>query len=382
MTLDLAKELISRRSVTPDDNGCQQLIAERLAAGGFRCEHLRYGHVDNVWLTHGIGSPVFVFLGHTDVVPSGPVDAWQSDPFTPALRDGYLYGRGAADMKGSVAAMVTALERYSAGHGDHRGTAALLLTSDEEGRARDGTRRVVQHLRGIGTRIDWCLVGEPSSRDHLGDVVKNGRRGSLTGALTVRGVQGHVAYPESADNPIHCIAPALVDLCAERWDEGNEFYPPTGFQVSNIHAGTGADNVIPGSLEMLFNFRFSTSVTEDELKRRTSRILERHGLGFHIDWRPANPPFLTPAGGTEGNRRRGAGSLHRRRHLRRPFRRTHRRPGCRTRAAQRHRPQGGRVRERGRPGAPEHDLRTHPGTPAQRLAAVPASVKDGLPAGW
>ena len=296
MTLDLAKELISRRSVTPDDNGCQQLIAERLAAGGFRCEHLRYGHVDNVWLTHGIGSPVFVFLGHTDVVPSGPVDAWQSDPFTPALRDGYLYGRGAADMKGSVAAMVTALERYSAGHGDHRGTAALLLTSDEEGRARDGTRRVVQHLRGIGTRIDWCLVGEPSSRDHLGDVVKNGRRGSLTGALTVRGVQGHVAYPESADNPIHCIAPALVDLCAERWDEGNEFYPPTGFQVSNIHAGTGADNVIPGSLEMLFNFRFSTSVTEDELKRRTSRILERHGLGFHIDWRPANPPFLTPAG--------------------------------------------------------------------------------------
>ncbi len=296
MTLELAKELISRRSVTPDDGGCQQLIGERLAGAGFKAQHLRFGEVDNLWTTHGGGSPVLVFLGHTDVVPSGPADAWRSDPFSPEVRDGLLYGRGAADMKGSVAAMVTALERFSAAHGDHRGTAAMLLTSDEEGPARDGTRQVVQYLDQAGTRINWCLVGEPSSRDRLGDVIKNGRRGSLTGTLTVHGIQGHVAYPEAADNPIHRTAPALAALCAERWDEGNEFYPPTGFQVSNIHAGTGADNVIPGSLEMLFNFRFSTCVTADDLKQRMTQILKRHGLDFQIEWRPPNPPFLTPSG--------------------------------------------------------------------------------------
>ncbi|MBI1733503.1 MAG: succinyl-diaminopimelate desuccinylase [Gammaproteobacteria bacterium] len=296
MTLNLAKELIRRRSLTPDDAGCQQLIARRLEQAGFRERHLRFGSVDNLWITHGNGAPVFAFLGHTDVVPTGPVQAWQSDPFEPVLRDGLLYGRGAADMKGSVAAMVVAMEKFAAAHPEHRGTLALLLTSDEEGDAVDGTRRVVEQLTAEGVKIDWCLVGEPSSHEILGDTVKNGRRGSLTGTLIVEGVQGHVAYPQLADNPVHRSAPALAELCAITWDQGNEHYPPTGFQISNIHAGTGADNVIPGMLEVLFNFRFSTALTPEQIQKRMDTVLTRHNLRYRIRWGPANMPFLTRAG--------------------------------------------------------------------------------------
>lgn len=296
MTLDLAMELIRRPSVTPEDAGCQALIAERLARLGFVAQHLHFGDVDNLWITHGSGGPVFAFLGHTDVVPPGPADAWLSDPFDPQVRDGLLFGRGAADMKGSVAAMVVALERFVAANPDHAGTAALLLTSDEEGIAVNGTCRVVEKLGNDGVKIDWCLVGEPSSVDRVGDVIKNGRRGTLTGRLTVRGVQGHVAYPHLADNPVHRAAPALAALCAERWDEGNEFYPPTSFQVSNIHAGTGADNVIPGELEVVFNLRYSTAVTCEGLKARIEALLREHGLDFSIDWRPPGLPYLTPGG--------------------------------------------------------------------------------------
>lgn len=296
MTIELAKELIGRRSITPDDAGCQDLIARRLERTGFQAIRLRCGDVDNLWLCHGQGTPVFAFLGHTDVVPTGPESDWKSDPFTPTERDGYLYGRGAADMKGSVAAMATALERFVAGHPGHAGTAALLLTSDEEGIAVDGTRRMLEYLAQKDVRIRYCLVGEPSSRESVGDTVKNGRRGSLTGRLIIHGVQGHVAYPHLADNPVHGVAPALVELCATTWDQGNEFYPPTSFQISNFHSGTGADNVIPGSADILFNFRFSTAVTEDDLRQRVEAILARHKLRFQIDWQPAGPPFLTPAG--------------------------------------------------------------------------------------
>lgn len=296
MTLNLAMELIRRRSVTPDDAGCQQLVAGRLVRAGFHAEHLRYGNVDNLWITHGVGAPVFSFLGHTDVVPTGPVNAWQSDPFDPVVRGGMLYGRGAADMKGSVAAMVIALERFAAAHPEHRGTVALLLTSDEEGVALDGTGRVVEYLGKKNLKIDWCLVGEPSSLEALGDVVKIGRRGSLTGTLIVDGVQGHVAYPHLADNPIHRSTPALVELCAVEWDQGNEHYPPTSFQISNIHAGTGADNVIPGQLEILFNFRFSTALTPAQIQDRMAAVLNRHGLRCRFDWQAPSLPFLTSAG--------------------------------------------------------------------------------------
>ena len=296
MTLNLALELIRRRSLTPEDAGCQQLIAERLAQTGFHAEHLRFGNVDNLWITHGRGAPVFSFLGHTDVVPTGPVSAWQSDPFEPVVRNGMLYGRGAADMKGSVAAMVTALERFVAAYPKHRGTLALLLTSDEEGMALDGTHRVVGHLGKNNVKIDWCLVGEPSSLEALGDVVKIGRRGSLTGTLIVEGVQGHVAYPHLADNPIHSSAPALTELCAIEWDQGNEHYPPTSFQISNIHAGTGADNVIPGQAEVLFNFRFSTALTPPQIQNRMVDVLTRHKLKFRLDWQAPSLPFLTAAG--------------------------------------------------------------------------------------
>jgi succinyl-diaminopimelate desuccinylase len=294
---DLTCDLIRRRSVTPEDAGCLPLIGARLEALGFRLEHLRYGEVDNLWATHGNGGPVLAFLGHTDVVPPGPEAAWASPPFEPTVRDGVLYGRGAADMKSSVAAMMVALETFVGAHPDHRGTVGLLLTSDEEGVARDGVRRVVEYFREVGHRIDWCVVGEPSAKARLGDLIRVGRRGSLSGTLTVRGVQGHVAYPEKALNPIHALAPALAELVAERWDEGNADFPPTSFQVSNLNAGTGANNVIPGELVALINFRFCTASTAASLQARSEAILRRHGVDFHIDWQLSGEPFLTPPGG-------------------------------------------------------------------------------------
>ncbi|AIF49033.1 succinyl-diaminopimelate desuccinylase [Dyella japonica] len=298
VVLDLACDLIRRRSVTPDDAGCQALIGQRLQAAGFRVEHLRFGEVDNLWATHGEGGPLLVFLGHTDVVPSGPADSWRSDPFEPTIRDGYLYGRGAADMKGGVAAMVVALEAFVAAHPDHRGRVGLLLTSDEEGPTNlDGVRRVAEHFRATGERIDWCVVGEPSSKEKLGDLIRVGRRGSLSGTLLVRGIQGHVAYPEKARNPIHTFAPALAELVAERWDEGNQDFPPTSFQVSNLNAGTGANNVIPGTLTALINFRYSTASRAEDLRKRTEAILDKHGVDWQIEWALSGEPFLTPPGG-------------------------------------------------------------------------------------
>ncbi|WP_426700382.1 succinyl-diaminopimelate desuccinylase [Rhodanobacter sp. Col0626] len=295
---ELACDLIRRRSVTPEDAGCLPLIGERLARSGFRVEHLRYGEVDNLWATHGAGGPTLVFLGHTDVVPSGPEAAWQSPPFEPTVRDGLLYGRGAADMKGSVAAMVVALEQFVAAHPVHRGRVGLLLTSDEEGPINlDGVRKVVEHFRASGERIDWCVVGEPSTKQKLGDLIRVGRRGSLSGTLSVRGVQGHVAYPEKALNPIHAFAPALAELVAERWDEGNDDFPPTSFQFSNLNAGTGATNVIPGELAALINFRYCTASRAQDLQERTEAILQRHGLDFALDWNLSGEPFLTPPGG-------------------------------------------------------------------------------------
>jgi len=295
---DLTAELIRRRSVTPDDAGCQALLAERLARVGFKVQHLRYGEVDNLWATHGEGGPLLVFLGHTDVVPTGPAESWRSDPFEPVVRDGHLYGRGAADMKGSVAAMAVALEAFVTAHPDHRGRVGFLMTSDEEGPTNlDGVRKVAEHFRASGERIDWCVVGEPSSKERLGDLIRVGRRGSLSATLTVRGIQGHVAYPEKAKNPIHAFAPALAELAAERWDEGNADFPPTSFQVSNLNAGTGASNVIPGALVALINFRYSTASRADELRARVERVLDRHGLEYALDWNLSGEPFLSPAGG-------------------------------------------------------------------------------------
>lgn len=294
--LDLACELIRRPSVTPRDAGCQVLIAERLAAAGFAVEHLRYGDVENLWATHGAGGPVLAFLGHTDVVPSGPAEDWASAPFEPTLRDGHLHGRGAADMKSSVAAMVVALEEFVRAQPDHRGRVALLLTSDEEGAAVDGVRRVAADFRARGERLDACVVGEPSSKRRLGDLVRIGRRGSLTGRLRVRGVQGHVAYPDKADNPVHRFAPALAELVATRWDEGDGAFPPTSFQVSNLASGTGADNVIPGDLRATFNFRYGTASTALGLRARVEAALRRHGVAFDLDWWLSGEPFLTRAG--------------------------------------------------------------------------------------
>ena len=293
---DLVRELIRRVSVTPDDAGCQAVIAERLARSGFAIERLRYGDVDNLWATHGDGAPVLLLLGHTDVVPSGPVDAWTSPPFEPTVREGRLYGRGAADMKSGVAAMVVALDEFVRAHPRHAGTAALLLTSDEEGASVDGVRRVAEELRRRAQRIDWCVVGEPSSRARLGDRIRIGRRGSLTGRLRVAGVQGHVAYPHKALNPIHALAAALAELVATRWDEGDAAFPPTSFQLSNLNAGTGADNVIPGELRAVFNFRFGTASAAAALRRRVERILGDHRVDFEIDWWLSGEPFLTRAG--------------------------------------------------------------------------------------
>ena len=296
-TLELTQELIRRQSVTPEDAGCMDLIASRLEPLGFTAEWLNFGDTKNIWLRRGRAAPLFMFLGHTDVVPPGPLEEWSSPPFEPAIRNGRLYGRGAADMKSGVAAMVTALENFVPRHPDHRGSIAVLLTSDEEGAATDGVVKVVDVLKARGDRIDWCLIGEPSSFDTLGDVIRVGRRGSLCAVLRVFGIQGHVAYPEQAENPIHRFAPALAELTAEVWDAGNQYFPPTSFQVSNIRSGTGAENVIPGRLEVQFNFRFSTALTEDDIKRRVAAILERHGLKYELNWRLSGAPFLTP--GTE-----------------------------------------------------------------------------------
>lgn len=295
-TLELARALIARRSVTPDDAGCQRLLGARLERLGFTLETLESNGVTNLWARRGRTAPVVCFAGHTDVVPTGPLDNWLSDPFVPTERDGRLYGRGAADMKTSLAAFVTATEHYLAAHPDPRGSIAFLITSDEEGDATDGTVKVVDRLEARGERIDYCVVGEPTCVERLGDTVKNGRRGSLGGRLLVKGVQGHVAYPHLGRNPVHLFAPALVELAATEWDRGNEYFPPTTWQVSNVRAGTGAVNVIPGELEVLFNFRFSTASTAEGLQARLREILDRHGLDYEIQWSLSAMPFLTPRG--------------------------------------------------------------------------------------
>lgn len=295
-TLELAKALINRPSVTPDDAACQAIVAARLRKLGFAIEAMMFGEVENLWARRGQARPLLAFAGHTDVVPPGLRDAWSSDPFVPEVRDGMLYGRGAADMKGSIAAMVVAVERFVARHPDHRGSIAFLLTSDEEGPSVDGTVKVVEKLEQRGEKIDWCLVGEPSSESRLGDAVKNGRRGSLNGVLKVRGIQGHVAYPHLARNPIHAVAPALAELTRIEWDRGNDHFPPTGFQISNINGGAGAENIIPASVEILFNFRFSTEQTAEGLRARVEELLRRHELDYELNWRLSGNPFLTPAG--------------------------------------------------------------------------------------
>ena len=294
--LELAQELIRRRSVTPEDGGCQRLIAERLARCGFRCEPMRFGEVSNLWARRGEGKPLLCFAGHTDVVPTGPLSEWHSDPFVPTQRDGKLYGRGAADMKSSIAAFVVAAEAFVAERPRHSGSIALLLTSDEEGPALDGTAKVVEVLKKRGETMDYCIVGEPTSVDALGDTLKNGRRGSLSGRLTVRGIQGHVAYPHLARNPVHQLAPALAELAKTQWDRGNESFPPTTWQVSNIHAGTGVGNVIPGTVELDFNFRFSTESTDASLMQRVEAILKKHGLDYSLSWVLGARPFLSPQG--------------------------------------------------------------------------------------
>jgi succinyl-diaminopimelate desuccinylase len=295
-TLALTRTLIERRSLTPEDAGCQDLMAARLAPLGFRAETLVANGVRNAWLRRGSARPLVCFAGHTDVVPTGPLAAWQSDPFAPTERDGWLYGRGAADMKGSLAAFVTAIEAFVAAHPDAPGSIALLLTSDEEGPSVDGTVKVVEKLGAAGERIDYCIVGEPTSVDRLGDMIKNGRRGTLSGTLTVKGVQGHVAYPQLARNPIHLAAPALAELAATRWDEGNAYFPPTTWQCSNIHAGTGATNVIPGALEVMFNFRFCPDSSRETLVRRFEAVLARHALDYDLAWTGFGPPYLTGRG--------------------------------------------------------------------------------------
>ena len=296
-TLELACELIRRASVTPLDEGCQQLMMARLADCGFAVEPMNVEDVENFWARRGGGGPVLCFAGHTDVVPTGPLEAWQHPPFEAQVdADGMLCGRGAADMKGSLAAMVVAVERFVADYPEHKGAIAFLITSDEEGPAVHGTQAVVERLAARQERLDWCIVGEPSSTSQVGDMVKNGRRGSLNGKLRIRGVQGHVAYPHLAQNPIHLATPALAELAAEHWDAGNAFFPPTSFQISNIHSGTGATNVIPGELTALFNFRFSTESTVEGLQQRVEAILDKHGLKWQIDWSLSGLPFLTEPG--------------------------------------------------------------------------------------
>ncbi|HQU99024.1 MAG TPA: succinyl-diaminopimelate desuccinylase [Nitrosomonas sp.] len=295
-TLTLAQQLVACASLTPNDNGCQQILIERLKKLGFQIENMRFGEVDNLWARRGDCAPVVCFAGHTDVVPTGPLDQWDSDPFVPTIRNGCLYGRGTADMKSSLAAFITAIEAFIAQHNDHSGSIALLITSDEEGIAVDGTVKVVETLQARGELLDYCIVGEPTCVDTLGDTIKNGRRGSLSGHLTVKGIQGHIAYPHLAKNPIHLAAPAIADLANTKWDQGNEYFPPTTWHISNIHGGTGATNVIPGKLELLFNFRFSTASTVESLKKRVHDILDRHKLEYDLAWELSGKPFLTPKG--------------------------------------------------------------------------------------
>ncbi|MEK7436056.1 MAG: succinyl-diaminopimelate desuccinylase [Pseudomonadota bacterium] len=295
-TLELAQQLIRRRSLTPGDAGCQELIARRLEPLGFVPENMNFGEVHNLWARRGQSRPLLCFAGHTDVVPTGPLAQWLSDPFEPGLREGKLYGRGAADMKSSIAAFVCAAEEFVAAHPQHPGSIALLLTSDEEGAAVDGTARVVEKLKARGELLDYCIVGEPTSVNKLGDMIKNGRRGSLSGKLLIKGVQGHVAYPHLAKNPVHLAAPALAELAATKWDSGNAFFPATTWQISNIHAGTGAANVIPGSMEVQFNFRYSTASKPEDLQSRVHALLDRHGFDYALDWLHAAAPFLTPEG--------------------------------------------------------------------------------------
>jgi succinyl-diaminopimelate desuccinylase len=294
--VELTRDLISRRSVTPADEGCQPLLAQRLERIGFVIEPLPFGNVANLWARRGDRRPLFCFAGHTDVVPTGPLAEWDSDPFVPEIREGVLYGRGAADMKSGLAAMVTAAEEFVALHPQHSGSIAFLITSDEEGPSVDGTRRVAELLQSRGERIDWCLMGEPSSEVSVGDTIKVGRRGSLSGRLTVHGVQGHIAYPQLADNPVHALAPALAELVSRSWDEGTEHFQPTSFQVSNINSGTGAPNVIPGELKARFNLRYAPVQTLENLKKTVEGILRRHGVRFTLDWYLSGEPFYTPPG--------------------------------------------------------------------------------------
>mgnify|MGYP003423986811 FL=1 len=295
-TFLLTEQLISLPSTTPRDAGCQEVMIERLEKLGFRIERLRFGDVDNFWARLGSEGPLLCFAGHTDVVPTGPLDQWQHDPFLPTIKDGLLYGRGAADMKASLAAFITAIEGFLEKHRAPKGSIALLITSDEEGIAVNGTVKVVDTLEARGEKIDYCIVGEPTSADRFGDTIKNGRRGSLSGTLSINGVQGHIAYPHLARNPIHLLAPALAELAATHWDDGNEYFPPTSWQVSNIHAGTGANNVIPGKVELLFNFRFSTESTADGLKRKVPATLDTHALEYDLEWHLSGNPFLTGEG--------------------------------------------------------------------------------------
>lgn len=295
-TLEFSLQLLRQPSVTPVDHNCQNMMAERLAKIGFHIEPMRFEDVDNLWARRGTASPVFCFAGHTDVVPTGNLEAWNSDPFAPEIRDGKLYGRGSADMKTALAAMVVASERFVAKHPDHKGSIAFLITSDEEGPSINGTVKVVETLEARNEKMTWCLVGEPSSTAQLGDIIKNGRRGSLNGVLTVEGKQGHVAYPHLAINPIHTASKAIAELCDTVWDQGNEYFPATSFQISNIQAGTGATNVVPGSMKVTFNFRYSTEVTADELKARVLELLDRHGVDYEIEWTLSGLPFLTPVG--------------------------------------------------------------------------------------
>ena len=295
-TLDLAKQLISIPSVTPKDLGCQKIIAERLANIGFTIDNLRFGEVDNLWARYGTESPLFVFAGHTDVVPTGPVEQWSSDPFTPTINGDVMTARGTADMKSSIAAMVCACEEFLTEGKTIDGSIAFLITSDEEGPATDGTIKVIEYLESNNEKIDWCLVGEPSSSKTLGDIIKNGRRGSISGDLTIQGVQGHIAYPHLAKNPIHLFAPALQELCDEVWDQGNAHFPATSFQVSNISGGTGASNVIPGDLNVQFNLRFSTAITDHQIQQRVHAILDKHALKYRLDWSISGQPFLTADG--------------------------------------------------------------------------------------
>lgn len=295
-TLELTQNLMARRSVTPADEGCQEVMIGRLEALGFRIERLRYGNVENFWARRGSEGPVFCFAGHTDVVPTGPLEEWRTDPFLPSVRDGLLFGRGAADMKSGLAAMITATEAFVAAHPRHKGSIAYLITSDEEGPSVDGTKRVVETLSARNERIDWCIVGEPSSEQSIGDTIKVGRRGSFSGRLTVHGVQGHVAYPQLAENPVHTLAPALAELTSREWDKGTEHFQPTTFQVSNLNAGTGAPNVIPGELKARFNLRYSPVQTQEGLKEIVEGILRKHGVRYTLEWYVSGEPFYTPPG--------------------------------------------------------------------------------------